>query len=73
MTYIQNKALYLVYVVNDFAERYALSIQSAYQYLHRFKGIDFIDKYYDAEHLLSMEQTLEDVVKVCRANGGGLV
>lgn len=69
----KNKALYFVYVINDFAEYHNISEQSAFNYLQRYKGIEFIDKHYEAEHLLSMENAIEDLTKICNINGGGLV
>ena len=62
------KALYLIYVINDFAEKFQLSLQGAYSYLRRYQGIEFLDDYYSAEHLLS----IDDVILVCKRNGGGL-
>lgn len=62
----------MVYLVQDFAVASKLSARQSFAYLKRYKGIDFIDKHYDAEHLLSMEEALEDVALVCRQNGGGI-
>lgn len=69
---LNQKALYIIYTVSDFAERFGLSLQGSYSYLRRYKGIEFLDEYYAAEHLLSMDDALDDVVRVCRHNGGGL-
>lgn len=66
------KALYLIYVINDFAEKFQLSLQGAYSYLNRYQGIEFLDEYYSAEHLLSIDEAIDDVTLVCKRNGGGL-
>jgi hypothetical protein len=47
-----NKLAYIIAVVNEFAARFALNSQQAYRYLDRFKGIDFVDKFYNVEHTL---------------------
>ena len=36
------------------------------------KGIRFLDEHYAAEHLLPIEDTLDDLVAVCKRNGGAL-
>lgn len=66
------KPAYTVLLIRKFAEHYALQIRSAYQYLRRYKGIDFIDECYESEHLLSIEDAIADVSLICQNNGGGL-
>ena len=67
------KALYIIYVINDFADKYQLSLQGAYSYLRRYNGIDFLNEFYPAEHLLSIDEAINDVTLVCYKNGGGIV
>ena len=55
--------------VNEFARKYNLSEQEAFQYFFRFKGIDFIKENYDVEHTLDFETILEDLGMICRRNG----
>lgn len=38
---------YIVAVISDFAERFGLSNPQAYRYLARYKGIDFLQEFYD--------------------------
>ena len=46
--------------------------QQAYRYLDRFKGIDFVDKFYNVEHTQPFEDVVEDLALHCRNNGGAL-
>ena len=46
--------------------------QQAYRYLDRFKGIDFVDKFYNVEHTQPFEDVVEDLALYCRNNGGQL-
>ena len=42
----------------------------AFNYLKRFKALEFIDKNYEAEHLLPLADTLKDMSTYCKRNGG---
>ena len=68
----KNKLTYIIYCVNAFGERYNLRPKQAYTYLRRYRGIDFIDECYAAEHTLSLEDAVDDMSVVCKRNGGGL-
>ena len=41
-------------------------------YLIRFNGIDFLTEHYEAEHLLSLDDAIQDLTQVCLNNGGGI-
>lgn len=66
----RKKVNYVIVCVNEFARRKGLSVQEAFHYLHRHKGIAFLDECYDAEHTLSLDDAIEDMTIVCRNNGG---
>ena len=40
---------YIIAVISDFAEHFGLSNPQAYRYLARYKGIDFLQEFYDVE------------------------
>lgn len=63
---------YLVCCIGAFANKYALTNAKAYQYLHAFKGLDFLIKCYDVEHTFSIEDAVEDIAVICRRHGGAL-
>ena len=44
----------------------------AFDYLYRFKGIDFLVEFYEIEHLQSIEDAVDDLVVCCSNNGGTL-
>ena len=68
----QYKIPYLNAVIRTFGERFNLTVQQSLRYLYNFKGIRFLLEYYDVEHTLSIEDTVDDLVKVCQKNGGEL-
>ena len=69
---VKNKLAYIIAVVNEFAARFSLNSQQAYRYLNRFKGIDFIDRFYNVEHTQSFDDVVDDLAIYCRKNGGQL-
>ena len=61
---------YIVVCISEFANRYEMHMRDAYVYLNRYKGIEFLKEFYDVEHTLSFEDALDDLVAICRKNGG---
>lgn len=49
-----------------------ISAKEAFQYLFQFKAIEFLKENYEAEHILSLENVIEDMELLCRRNGGRL-
>ena len=68
----QYKIPYLNAVIRMFGSRFDLTVRQAFRYLYNFKGIRFLLEYYDVEHTLSIEDTVDDLIKVCQKNGGEL-
>ena len=64
---------YIVALITEFATAHGISSQQAYKYLQEYKGIDFVEKYYDVEHTFSFENTVEDLTAYCQRMGGNLV
>ena len=71
---VVNKKLieYVVANISEFAKKYELTIREASNYLNLHKGLSFLEQHYDAKHLLSIDDSVEDLARVCYNNGGGL-
>ncbi len=69
---VLDKINYFVALITEFASAHGISTQQAYRYLRDYKGLDFVDKYYDVEHTFSFENTVEDVSAYCKRMGGTL-
>ncbi len=63
---------YVVAVISEFAKAYNMTIREASNYLNRYKGVDFLTEHYEAEHLLSMDDCVQDLALFCYNNGGGV-
>ena len=60
----------MVALIADFAKAHRLTQRQAFNYLHRFKGLDFLRAHYDFMHTQSFEDSMEALALVCRRNGG---
>ncbi len=68
----KNVITYVVAAISEFAKTHHISVREANNYLIRFKGLDFLTEHYDAEHLFSFEDSVQDLTQVCLNNGGGI-
>lgn len=67
---IKDKVEYIVIVIAEFARRHSYTLQQAYNYLKRYRGIEFLNKGYDVEHLFSIEDAVDDLTAYCQRQGG---
>lgn len=58
--------------ISEFAWKYKLSMPVSYRYLQKYDGIGFLDRNYEAEHILPLQETLKTLRQVCQQNGGTL-
>jgi hypothetical protein len=63
---------FLTACIQAFGRRFAMSRQAAFRYLRDHKGLAFLIEFYDVEHLQSIEETIDDLLIICRQNGGTL-
>lgn len=64
---------YVVAVISEFAKANKMTIREASNYLNRYRGIEFLTEHYEAEHLLSIDDSVQDLAQVCYNNGGGIL
>ena len=67
-----DKINYFVALITEFAVTHQMTTSQAYEYLQRYKGLDFVDKFYDVEHTFSFDNTVEDLTAYCKRMGGTL-
>lgn len=58
--------------IRALAKRVGLPVKNAFQYLERFNGMAFLVKYYPTLHLQSIDDTVDDLIIMCKKNGGTL-
>lgn len=59
------------YTIAIFPKKYS-DEKEAFNYLDRFKAVDFLERQYNIAHTLSFSQMVSDIAVFCRKNGGGL-
>lgn len=68
----QNRISYTVACISEFAYTHNLSYKQAYLYLKMYGGIAFLKDCYDAEHLLSVADSVNDLTTLCKRLGGSI-
>lgn len=68
----KNKLDFTIALIAEFAATYKLKQKQAFNYLNRFKGMQFLHKHYDVLHTQSFEDVIISLAMVCRNNGGQL-
>lgn len=63
---------YVVASISEFAKAHDMTVREASNYLNRYKGLEFLTEHYEAEHLLSLQDSVQDLARICRNNGGGI-
>ena len=61
---------YIVACISEFARKSGLTAQEAFRYLNIHGGIDFLIECYDTEHLLSLQDTVDDLITITQRAGG---
>jgi hypothetical protein len=61
---------YVVACVGEFARANELTDREAFRFLETYGGIDFLIGFYDTEHLLSLQDAVEDLMVVSQKAGG---
>ena len=70
---IRDKMEWVVIFIYEFGKRHGLTMKQAFNYLSRFKGIDFLDRHYDYLHTQSFTSMVTDMTEYCHRKGGALV
>jgi len=63
---------YTIALIAEFAKKFDISKKQAYNYLRRFKGLDYLENFYDVLHTQSFEDAIHDISIICFRNGGKL-
>ena len=64
------KIQYINLCIDEFARKYRLAPKVAYNYLNKYKGLEFLNEHYEHEHTQALWETQESLRIVCQRNGG---
>jgi hypothetical protein len=68
----KQKIRYINCCIVEFGKKFKLAPRWAFNYLYQFKGIEFLNRFYEAEHLLSIDDAIDDLIVYCKRNGGSI-
>lgn len=63
---------YINCCIVEFGRRLGLEPKWACRYLYLHGGLELLDKNYQAEHLLPLDDTIDDLISYCKRHGGTL-
>ena len=66
----EKKIQYFIMCVSAFSSKKGLTKKESFNYLNDHHGIDFLLDCYEAEHTLSLDDAVDDLIIVCKNNGG---
>ncbi|MDO4511203.1 MAG: DUF3791 domain-containing protein [Bacteroidales bacterium] len=64
---------YTVSLISEFATRFGIMHRQAYNYLKRFKGLEYYYTHYEVLHTQPFESAVDTLSQVCKNNGGQLI
>ena len=67
---MENKVVFMTYIISKFARAYKMSKPRAYLYLKKYGGLDFMNECWWALHTDNPMWAVRDMYLVCRNNGG---
>jgi hypothetical protein len=67
---ISNKISFITFIIPEFALAYKMGMPEAYQYLKKYKGLDYLNEHWWALHTDNKFYALNDLYQVCYENGG---
>ncbi|MDO4291535.1 MAG: DUF3791 domain-containing protein [Eggerthellaceae bacterium] len=68
----KSKITYITACVFEFASRFGMNPQEAMGYLSKYEGIRYLDEFYDIEHTLPFNDTMNALQTICMRNGGAV-
>ena len=67
---MQNKMLYIAFMITIFARTYKMNRQKAYLYLEKYGGLDYLFKHWWTLHTEDTYWSLKALYSTCYKNGG---
>jgi hypothetical protein len=66
----KDKLSFVSFIIPEFASTYKMNVQSAYFYLKKYGGMDYLNENWWALHIDNPFWAVRDMYKVCVSNGG---
>lgn len=69
---VKDKIEWTVIFLTEFGKRHGLTLKQSFNYLLRYKGLNFVEKHYDYLHTQSFTLAVDDLTQYCRKLGGDI-
>jgi len=69
---VKDKLEWTLVFVFEFGLKHHLTMKQSFNYLSRYKGIDFISRHYGYVHTQSFASMVDDITLYCQKKGGAL-
>ena len=69
---VKDKIEWTVIFLAEFGKRHRLTLKQSFNYLLRYKGINFVEQHYDYLHTQSFVSAVDDRTQYCHKLGGGI-
>jgi len=69
---IKDKIEWTLAFVYEFSIRFGLTLKQSFNYLSRYKAIQFVDEHYGYVHTQSFSSIVDDMIEYCQKKGGKL-
>ena len=69
---VKDKIEWTVIFLAEFGKRHRLTLKQSFNYLLRYKGINFVEQHYDYLHTQSFVSAVDDLTQYCHKLGGGI-
>ncbi|MBP5716120.1 MAG: DUF3791 domain-containing protein [Bacteroidales bacterium] len=69
----QDKLEWILVFASEFGRHFGLTLKQSFNYLSRYKGIEFVDKHYGYCHTQSFQSMVSDIADYCHRKGGQLI
>lgn len=66
----RNIAEFLIACSAEFGKKFGISLRQAYNYLNRYKAVDYLMEHYEIEHTQTFDDVTDRCVDICKQYGG---
>ena len=67
---VQSEINYFMMIIDHISKKLGKSICDTYAYIKKYQGMAFLYECYDINHTLSTEDVVDDILTICKKNGG---
>ena len=67
---IENKVVFMTYIISKFARTYKMNKAKAYLYLKKYGGLEFLNEFWWTLHVEDPYWSLRALYRECYKNGG---